>query len=341
MQSWDLASGKSGIKRLFPFGLSIAALVTVLALSSVYVVRSQACAVTVSAWDRQVNLFVAPETTVREVLERANVVLEPGDFCVPGPEEMVEDGSKVTISRGCPRFVACDGKISVIVTCCEQVSGVLDLAQVVLGPEDIVTPGLEDVMADCSTIKVVRVTYGEEVQEISTDFDTETRKDDSLEVGLTRVYKNGSRGLARVTYAVRYEDRKAVRRDEVKRETIKEPSNKVVLVGTLRQVARGGESLRFTKAVEVSSTAYCPCAKCCGKYANGYTHTGLPAKKGVIAVDPSVIPLGTRVYVDGYGYAVAADTGSAIKGTRIDVCFDTHEEALKWGMKKVKVFLLE
>ena len=111
--------------RVFP--LASIVLVTVLALSSVYVVRSQACAAMVSAWDRQVNLFVAPETTVREVLERASCF---------GTGRLLRSRSRrwrmVQRSRlaGVSRFVARDGKISVIVTCCECL-GRSDLAQVV------------------------------------------------------------------------------------------------------------------------------------------------------------------------------------------------------------------
>lgn len=88
----------------------------------------------------------------------------------------------------------------------------------------------------------------------------------------------------------------------------------------------------------VESTAYCKCARCCGK-SNGITATGLQARRGVIAVDPRVIKLGTRIYVEGYGTAVAADTGGAIKGNRIDVCFNTHKEAINWGRKKVKIMI--
>jgi len=61
----------------------------------------------------------------------------------------------------------------------------------------------------------------------------------------------------------------------------------------------------------------------------------------VIAVDPNVIPLGSKVYVDGYGYAVAADTGGAIKGNRIDVFFPTKEQAYRWGSRKVKVTIID
>ncbi|MBN2168964.1 MAG: hypothetical protein JW738_06950 [Actinobacteria bacterium] len=71
------------------------------------------------------------------------------------------------------------------------------------------------------------------------------------------------------------------------------------------------------------------------------TATGLKAQKGVVAVDPSFIPLGTRVYVEGYGYAIAADTGGAIKGNRIDLCYNTLAEALAFGRRKVKVKVLD
>lgn len=110
----------------------------------------------------------------------------------------------------------------------------------------------------------------------------------------------------------------------------------------------------------VEATAYCPgtpgsgCPirkghpSCTGKYANGYTATGVRAKAGdgtiedphIIAVDPKVIPLKTLVYIEGYGYARAEDVGGAIKGERIDLLFDTHKEALQFGRQKIEVFIL-
>lgn len=74
---------------------------------------------------------------------------------------------------------------------------------------------------------------------------------------------------------------------------------------------------------------------------NDHTATGMKAQHGVVAVDPSVIPLGTRLYVEGYGNAIAADTGSAIKGNRIDLCFDTLSECNKYGRRTVKVEILD
>lgn len=81
-------------------------------------------------------------------------------------------------------------------------------------------------------------------------------------------------------------------------------------------------------------TAYCPCEKCCGAYANGYTATGAKATQGVtIAADPDVLPMGTEIDLDGHTYTVQ-DTGGAIAGNRLDLYFDNHEDALRWGVQE-------
>lgn len=99
-------------------------------------------------------------------------------------------------------------------------------------------------------------------------------------------------------------------------------------------------SSQSVKEFYVSATAYT--AYCSG--CSGITKTGINLRKNpnlkVIAVDPRVIPLGTKVYVEGYGYAIAGDTGSAIKGNKIDVFFPKQSQALNWGRKKVKIKIL-
>lgn len=85
-------------------------------------------------------------------------------------------------------------------------------------------------------------------------------------------------------------------------------------------------------------TAYCPCVKCCNKN-DGITATGTKATQGrTIAVDPDVIPYGSTVYIDGNAY-IAEDCGGAIDGNRIDVFFDTHEDALIYGVQYHEVFV--
>lgn len=127
--------------------------------------------------------------------------------------------------------------------------------------------------------------------------------------------------------------------------------------GEFTRVASRGSYIRNTnvapteyeKVVSVRATAYCLCKKCTGKTPSspGYGHTAsgfviIPGQDmKVISVDPTVIPLGSQVYVEGYGYAIAADTGGAIKGNKIDVYKDTHALALQWGVKNVNVYILK
>lgn len=85
-------------------------------------------------------------------------------------------------------------------------------------------------------------------------------------------------------------------------------------------------------------TAYCNCSRCCGKWAGGATASGVMPKAGrTIAVDPRVIPLGTKVVINGHTY-VAEDTGSAIKGNKIDVYFNSHQAALNFGVQYADVY---
>jgi len=97
---------------------------------------------------------------------------------------------------------------------------------------------------------------------------------------------------------------------------------------------------RTGKVITMVSTAYDGCYECNKPYYGYPSYIGLPLKHGIVAVDPKVIPMGTRLYVEGYGDAIAADQGNAIKGNRIDLFFDTHQQALNYGMKTVKVTIL-
>ena len=89
---------------------------------------------------------------------------------------------------------------------------------------------------------------------------------------------------------------------------------------------------------ECTVTAYCPCAECCGRWADGLTATGLPAGPGIVAVDPEVIPLGSTVVIDGQRY-LAADTG--VEGLHVDVCMAEHEDTEAFGVQRLEVWVEE
>jgi 3D (Asp-Asp-Asp) domain-containing protein len=111
-------------------------------------------------------------------------------------------------------------------------------------------------------------------------------------------------------------------------------TNKALGISTT-SVSRGG-----SRTIAMVATGYD------GSYESNYpfygqpSYIGLPLARGIIATDPNVIPMGTRLYVEGYGEAIAADQGNAIKGNRIDLYFDSHGEAMNWGMRTVNVTIL-
>lgn len=109
----------------------------------------------------------------------------------------------------------------------------------------------------------------------------------------------------------------------------------------ITEPSRDGTNVNRGRTLTMIATAYDPCYECNYPYYGAPSYLGLPLKKGIIAVDPNVIPMGTRLYVEGYGEGIAADQGNAIKGNRIDLCFATHQEALNYGIKTVKVTILD
>lgn len=137
-------------------------------------------------------------------------------------------------------------------------------------------------------------------------------------------------------FAVAFKDGKETGRVLVKEERT-EPVPAVFHMGKPSSRAASRGTYTRAKVVEMDSTAYTPSAG--RKNPTFRTRTGTRAEYGVIAVDPRVIPLGTLMYVEGYGFGIAEDTGGAIKGNIIDVCFDKRAEALKWGRRKVTVHI--
>ncbi|NLW91749.1 MAG: hypothetical protein GXY34_09145 [Syntrophomonadaceae bacterium] len=101
-----------------------------------------------------------------------------------------------------------------------------------------------------------------------------------------------------------------------------------------------GNSVSRSGGFSVIATAYCGCDKCNYPYGGLPAYNGQPLQYGVVAVDPSVIPMNSKLYIEGYGEGIAADQGNAIKGYHIDLFFPSHQQALSWGVKRVNVTIL-
>ncbi len=236
--------------------------------------------------------------------------------------------------------VKSDGSEKKLKTTRATVGEVLQEAGIELNPQDMVMPASDKKTKKGQIITVVRVQeVTEEVVKI-VPFDVKKEFSDELKPGKVEVMSPGRNGEKIVRHSVRYEDGKPVRRTLTGVETVREPETKKVRIGSRSELTSRG-SYRTRKVVKMHATGYDPGPRSCGKHANGITACGYKAGYGIVAVDPKVIPLRTHLYIEGYGYAIAGDVGSAIKGNRIDLGFDTYREAIKFGRKQVVVHVLE
>lgn len=189
------------------------------------------------------------------------------------------------------------------------------------------------------TVRSTPVVVAARLTEVSVPvrYGVQTVFDAKLALGREVVAQTGTLGVAVETVRRVYDGNKVISVSVVGEKVVRSARPEVVHVGAeLPDVSRGELAGRVVGTLAMSATAYWANPA----WSNGRTATGVAARYGVAAVDPSVIPLGTRLYVPGYGYAVAADTGGAIVGDRIDLCFDTGQQAIDFGRQSVTVYEL-
>lgn len=233
-------------------------------------------------------------------------------------------------------IVRVDGGERQVVTTAKTVQELLRQEGIELIEHDRTEPAMDAALTDNLTVVVTRIRM--EIVKERLPIEPPVTIKYNKRVSIPIVLQPGEPGVAEQTHVMWKKDGVVSKEWRQNRKVIVKPKPKVIMRGQA-QPSRGGVAAR--KSFIVSASAYEPGPRSCGKYASGYTAIGLKAGRGIIAVDPRVIPLGTRVHVEGYGEAIAADVGGAIKGHKIDVCFPTVKECLQWGRRKVRVTILE
>lgn len=151
--------------------------------------------------------------------------------------------------------------------------------------------------------------------------------------GSLQELQRGENGIIKRKYLVCYENGNETGRRIIEETVLQHMQPEIISVGVKDIAMIASRSLPEPKTVlELESTAY--------THTGNPTFTGVYPQIGTIAVDPKIIPLGTRMWVEGYGYGTAQDTGGLIKGNIIDLFMDTEKECWKWGRRKVKVYIL-
>jgi uncharacterized protein YabE (DUF348 family) len=342
---------RDNLKKFFSIGPKSTFMLVLLIIGCLTVLYNMRMNITVIIDGKETNI-ITYTSRVEDTLERNGITVGLKDKIQPGLDSEVKSGDKIIIKRAVNVNVAVDGKTLQIATAESNVDEMLAAEGITVSEYDRVSPLKIQSITNGMNITITRVS-SEVVKDVkSIDYATEIKKDNSLASNVTKVVQEGQSGEREITTRVVYEDGKEVSRTVVSDSVTRQPVQKVLLQGTLGvlNVSRGGEQVLYKKSVRVKATAYCPDFQCTGKHrtSNGYarTATGTIAKRNpsgysTIAVDPDVIPLGTKVYVEGYGFAIAEDTGGAIQGNKIDVYLDTHSEALDWGVRYKNVYILK
>lgn len=294
--------------------------------------------------------------SVEEILNDHGVsVSETDKVNVPVSSDITGDtnivvtyGKQVTVKTK-------DGEQVVNVTKADA-KAALEEAGIAVGDKD-------EIKADGDVIELVAVNETNEVTTEPIPFETEYVEDDTLPEGETQIGTEGQEGEKTIIHKVTLKDGVETGRELVSEEITKEPVNKVILKGTKKPAATTvsgslstgsnaedtGSTIagyKYTKKITMRATAYSTHPSENG----GYTVSamGNPLGHGIVAVDPSIIPLGSKVYIEAadgswvYGVASAEDTGGAIKGNKIDLCYEgSVSDVNAFGVRDCVVYILE
>lgn len=245
--------------------------------------------------------------------------------------DSVTDDMDIKVLRSIPIQVSADGNKYDTYLAPRTVADALKKLGITLGTMDKVSLALDHMLEPNDQLSVVRVVYKVETVKSEIPFQTVAQPAD-YPVGLPdRIVSRGSNGLQEQKVRLRLEDGKEVDRVVIGQQLVTPPTNQIVARGAQTSISRGGSTISFKRAFVMRATAYC--------IPGGITATGASVRRGIVAVDPRVIPLGEKVYVEGYGSASALDTGGAIKGNRIDLYMNSQKEAMSWGVRNVTVYV--
>ena len=299
------------------------------------------------------SMFIsASAATVEEILEKSGVDVSEYDIVYPERSAYITSSGTVVIRRVKTVNLTIAGENKVYRTAADTVKDFFDEKGIVVNYHDIVSSPMDTVLGNETDLSIIRVIKRIEKTETPVAFNTKTIQDTSMSISDSKVTTKGVEGIDCQTYEVLLYDGAEVSRNLISTERLREPVDEVKVVGTKGQaVTAKGDNFSYSKVITCNATAYDLSFQSCGKMPGqagyGVTASGTRAHYGTVAVDPRVIPLGTRMYIESadgsfvYGYCVAEDTGGAIKGNKVDLFFNTYGECMQFGRRNVKVYILD
>ncbi|WP_214761666.1 3D domain-containing protein [Exiguobacterium sp. s129] len=324
----------------------------------------------------QTEVIQTRERTVEDVLLRYGVTVRDGDTVYPSVRTAVTNGMTIRYQPVVAVNLIVGQDASTIYTMATDVAQLLREANVDVTERDTVLPDASTPIRDGLTITVNTNRDVVQYESQLIPYDMVEEEDDTLEEGVKQTVQVGVPGLERTRYALTVENGTITNRTKTDVETLRKAMPQIIKVGTkkvtepvtepttadesspfipeaeveIAEPPKTDDVLDFSSAKQllVEATAYTNNPEDTVTYdgrvltRSGYDVTDTILFEGmrIIAVDPAIIPLGTRVYVEGIGMAIALDTGSAIKGQKIDIMMDEKEEAVTFGRKPLTIWVI-
>lgn len=291
--------------------------------------------------DGKVTQYETLDVYVEELIGAQGIVLGDKDEVTPSLDTQIEDGMKITIDRWEPTVnLSFNGNITTFETAATTVEELLEERHIKLPEGSVVEPELTTEITDALEIKVKTKQIATEIIEETIPFERKVENTKDLAPGEEKVITKGQNGLKEKTIeTVRFGG-------EIVSETTKEetvvtaPITEVVQKG-IQNIIKDpstGKAYEYTQSMSMNATAYTHQP---GDPWYNQTASGMPTFVGMVAVDRNVIPLGTILYVEDYGIAIAGDVGGAIKGNKIDLYHNSYSQAMAFGRQNKKVYILK
>lgn len=354
---------KQAQKRCRIIALATAITICTVTLGIVYEASAKEISLTeINNFDgtRETKTIKTRVSNVNELLEEEGINISEADKLNVPVHAEVNNNDEIILTRG--------KQVTIKTNQGEQVVNVTEADAADALVEAGYIPGeYDEISSEGDTIELIEVTHDEEIQKESVPHEVEYVEDSDLPEGETAVLSEGQDGVKEIKNKVTYRNGEEVSREVISEDVTVEPENRVIAKGTAKptpvpakksasktsssavsvnDTAGTVNGMKYSKKITMTATAYSTSPSENG----GYTVSamGNPLGYGIVAVDPSVVPLGSKVYVtsaDGswtYGVASAEDTGGAIKGNKIDLCYNSSvSEVNQFGRRSCVVYILE
>lgn len=295
---------------------------------------------------KDVNLIVDGEeevistyaNTVEDFLISEDIELSKDEAVFPTKDTEITDGMDIKIAKYKTITLKIGDNEEKKKVLSDTVDDLMEELGIELDEHDVVTTKPANEIVDKGIVGIERVDRKQFRKTEEIPYESEVIENDEMYQGETKVVQAGVKGEQIHTMQNVFVNDKLVSIENLDTEVVKEPVKEVVHKGTKEVEGLNGKKVK--KVIVMQATAYDPSA-------GSKTAMGTRARVGAVAVDPKVIPLGSKLYIESmdgfptYGYATAEDTGGAIKGNRIDLFYSTNSQALKFGRRNVKVYVLD